>query len=388
MDLAEHGARRPGRAARRRVRPREAATTTSTRRRFLRELPRVRPRRRSRRILAADEPSIDHRRASAPRPRLGATSCWRSAFEREPVVAPRVVAVGGIIALGQEHDRGPARVRACRRRWSRPTARASRCSASSPTERVDDGLVAAGPTIPEFTERSTASSCGARRGARVGPPGGPRRVVSLGAMRARGTGPRRAPRGASSASSSAARTADVPRAPRRAARARGDLRRPPRDLRRVLRELRAGARAVGGRAPRDGHRAADRPHDARARGAARRGVVVRPRAAIHLTARRLAGGAQRSAASLVVEIRFGYSSSSLLASNRAALCDPSTPQMNRCLWSPGSVIACIYRRLAEAARAGVRTHVERFAFERANEALAALADDAIRGAAVLVVDPR
>jgi propanol-preferring alcohol dehydrogenase len=41
--------------------------------------------------------------------------------------------------------------------------------------------------------------------------------------------------------------------------------------------------------------------------------------------------------------------------------------------------------LAEAARAGVRTHVERFPLEQANEALIALKHDAIRGAAVLDV---
>jgi propanol-preferring alcohol dehydrogenase len=41
--------------------------------------------------------------------------------------------------------------------------------------------------------------------------------------------------------------------------------------------------------------------------------------------------------------------------------------------------------LAEAARLPVRTHVEAFPFERANEALVALKTDAIRGAAVLAV---
>ena len=42
--------------------------------------------------------------------------------------------------------------------------------------------------------------------------------------------------------------------------------------------------------------------------------------------------------------------------------------------------------LAEAARVPVRTHVETFPFERANEALSALKHDAIRGAGVLVVE--
>ena len=41
--------------------------------------------------------------------------------------------------------------------------------------------------------------------------------------------------------------------------------------------------------------------------------------------------------------------------------------------------------LEEAARAGVRTHVETFALEEANDALIALKHDAVRGAAVLVV---
>lgn len=41
--------------------------------------------------------------------------------------------------------------------------------------------------------------------------------------------------------------------------------------------------------------------------------------------------------------------------------------------------------LAEAARIPVRTHVETFPLERANEALAALKHDAVRGAAVLLV---
>ncbi len=41
--------------------------------------------------------------------------------------------------------------------------------------------------------------------------------------------------------------------------------------------------------------------------------------------------------------------------------------------------------LAEAVRAGVRTHTETFPLERANEALIALAHDGIRGAGVLVV---
>jgi propanol-preferring alcohol dehydrogenase len=41
--------------------------------------------------------------------------------------------------------------------------------------------------------------------------------------------------------------------------------------------------------------------------------------------------------------------------------------------------------LAEAARVGVRTHVERFPFEAADRALAALAGDGVRGAAVLAV---
>jgi alcohol dehydrogenase, propanol-preferring len=43
--------------------------------------------------------------------------------------------------------------------------------------------------------------------------------------------------------------------------------------------------------------------------------------------------------------------------------------------------------LAEAARLGVRTHTEAFPFEAANLALAALKNDAIRGAGVLVVEP-
>jgi alcohol dehydrogenase, propanol-preferring len=42
--------------------------------------------------------------------------------------------------------------------------------------------------------------------------------------------------------------------------------------------------------------------------------------------------------------------------------------------------------LAEAARIPVRTHVETFAFEQANEALIALKSDSIRGAGVLVMD--
>jgi propanol-preferring alcohol dehydrogenase len=42
--------------------------------------------------------------------------------------------------------------------------------------------------------------------------------------------------------------------------------------------------------------------------------------------------------------------------------------------------------LAEAARLGVRTHTEAFPFEAANLALAALKNDAIRGAGVLMVD--
>jgi alcohol dehydrogenase, propanol-preferring len=41
--------------------------------------------------------------------------------------------------------------------------------------------------------------------------------------------------------------------------------------------------------------------------------------------------------------------------------------------------------LAEAARIPVRTHVQTFAFDHANEALIALKNDAIRGAGVLVV---
>jgi propanol-preferring alcohol dehydrogenase len=41
--------------------------------------------------------------------------------------------------------------------------------------------------------------------------------------------------------------------------------------------------------------------------------------------------------------------------------------------------------LAEAATIPVHTHVETFPFEQANEALLALKNDAIRGAAVLVV---
>jgi len=41
--------------------------------------------------------------------------------------------------------------------------------------------------------------------------------------------------------------------------------------------------------------------------------------------------------------------------------------------------------LEEAARAGVRTHVETFPLEEANDALVALKNDAVRGAAVLVV---
>ena len=43
--------------------------------------------------------------------------------------------------------------------------------------------------------------------------------------------------------------------------------------------------------------------------------------------------------------------------------------------------------LVEAARAGVRTHVETFPLDRANEALVALRHDGIRGAGVLVVRP-
>ncbi len=43
------------------------------------------------------------------------------------------------------------------------------------------------------------------------------------------------------------------------------------------------------------------------------------------------------------------------------------------------------RFLAEAARVGVRTHVETFALDAANEALARLATDGIKGAGVLVV---
>jgi propanol-preferring alcohol dehydrogenase len=43
--------------------------------------------------------------------------------------------------------------------------------------------------------------------------------------------------------------------------------------------------------------------------------------------------------------------------------------------------------LAEAARLGVRTHAEAFPFEAANLALAALKNDAIRGAGVLVAEP-
>ncbi|HWW73975.1 MAG TPA: hypothetical protein VNZ44_01185 [Pyrinomonadaceae bacterium] len=42
--------------------------------------------------------------------------------------------------------------------------------------------------------------------------------------------------------------------------------------------------------------------------------------------------------------------------------------------------------LAEAARVPVRTHVETFPLEAANDALAALKHDAIRGAGVLVVE--
>jgi propanol-preferring alcohol dehydrogenase len=42
--------------------------------------------------------------------------------------------------------------------------------------------------------------------------------------------------------------------------------------------------------------------------------------------------------------------------------------------------------LAEAARVGVRTHVERFAFGDANECLIALKERGIRGAALLCVD--
>jgi propanol-preferring alcohol dehydrogenase len=40
--------------------------------------------------------------------------------------------------------------------------------------------------------------------------------------------------------------------------------------------------------------------------------------------------------------------------------------------------------LLEAARIAVRTHVQTFAFEQANEALIALKNDAIRGAGVLL----
>lgn len=42
--------------------------------------------------------------------------------------------------------------------------------------------------------------------------------------------------------------------------------------------------------------------------------------------------------------------------------------------------------LAEAARANVQTHVEVFPFEQANDALIALKNDAIRGAAVLKIN--
>ena len=42
--------------------------------------------------------------------------------------------------------------------------------------------------------------------------------------------------------------------------------------------------------------------------------------------------------------------------------------------------------LAEAARIPVRTHVQAFQLEQANDALLALKHDAIRGAAVLVID--
>ena len=42
--------------------------------------------------------------------------------------------------------------------------------------------------------------------------------------------------------------------------------------------------------------------------------------------------------------------------------------------------------LAEAARVPVHTSVEAFPLERANDALVALKHDAVRGAAVLVVD--
>lgn len=44
--------------------------------------------------------------------------------------------------------------------------------------------------------------------------------------------------------------------------------------------------------------------------------------------------------------------------------------------------------LLEAARIPVRTHVQTFSFDQANEALIALKNDAIRGAAVLVMDQR
>ena len=42
--------------------------------------------------------------------------------------------------------------------------------------------------------------------------------------------------------------------------------------------------------------------------------------------------------------------------------------------------------LKEAARVGVRTHVQMFGLQAANDALIALKHDAIKGAAVLVVD--
>ena len=42
--------------------------------------------------------------------------------------------------------------------------------------------------------------------------------------------------------------------------------------------------------------------------------------------------------------------------------------------------------LVEAARIPVRTHIQTFAFDRANDALIALKNDAIRGAGVLIMD--
>ena len=52
----------------------------------------------------------------------------------------------------------------------------------------------------------------------------------------------------------------------------------------------------------------------------------------------------------------------------------------------GQITAMAETVHVEAARIPVRTHIQTFAFDRANDALFALKNDAIRGAGVLIMD--